>query len=137
MLGASISLNQYNELKDSKIGDKIAIIDNWNENDVENEFVNQNIDLYYANFVIKTKVSNQLINTESKLPSYELRSNYRDEPEFHDLGDDPYQSIELEVTDIIIPINKDNINEQARLDYMGSKEYAMHIMMRNSGFTYS
>ena len=32
MLGASISLNQYNELKDKKIGDKIAVIDYWDKN---------------------------------------------------------------------------------------------------------
>lgn len=137
MLGASISLNQYNELKDKKIGDKIAVIDYWDKNDVENEFINKNMDLYYADYVIKTKVFSQLINTESKLPLYELRDNYKDEPEYYSLGDDPYQSIELEITDIIIPINKNKINEQARFDYMASKEYAMYIMMQNSGFKYS
>lgn len=137
MLEAHLNLYQYTELKKSKIGDKIAIIDYHNENDVENELVNKNMDLVYADFIIKTKVIKQLINRESSLPLYEIRPNYRDEPEYYSLGDDPYESIELEIIDIIDPINKEYINEKARSDYICSKEYTTYLMMQRSGFTYS
>lgn len=135
-LSASLSLDQYNQLKNNKIGDRIAIIDYWNENDKENFLINKIIELYYANYVIKTKILGQLINSESKLPSYEIRHDYREEPDYHDLNDDPYQSIELEIIEIINPTNKEEINEKVRYDYIGSKEYAKYMMMRNSYFTF-
>lgn len=136
-LSASINLDQYWKLKENKIGDKIAIIDYWDENDNDKDCINKNIFLYFADFVIKTKVLNQLINTESKLPTYEIRDKYRDEPEYHELTDDPYQSIELEILEFIIPKNNEHINEQARLEYMMSKDYATYLMTKNMKFTYA
>lgn len=39
-LSASINLDQYWKLKENKIGDKIAIIDYWDENDNDKDLVN-------------------------------------------------------------------------------------------------
>lgn len=136
MLSASLSVDQYNELKNNKIGDKIAIIDYWKESDNENNFINKIIELYYENYVIRTKVLNQIIDCESKLPSYEIRPDYREEPEYHDLNDESYQSIELEIIEIIYPINNEAINEKTKYNYMGSKEYATYMSTRFNNFTY-
>lgn len=133
MLGYQLSLDQYNILKDSNLGDKIAILDYWDDDDDEDNtnMIDQHIHLQYGNFVIKTNVLKQLKNCKSELPLYEIRSNYRDEP---------YQSIELEIIDICKPENNDKLKQEItefQCDYYGSEEFAMYNRITKSKFKYN
>lgn len=130
MLGAQLSLDQYNSLKNSNVGDKLAILDYWDDEDDEDNtnMVGQHIHLQYDDFVIKTTALKQLKNCKSELPLYEIRSSYSDEP---------YQSIELEIIDVWGPKNYENINKQTHCDYYGSEEFAMYNRILKSKFKYS
>lgn len=128
-VGSRLNLNQYNALKDSKIGDKIAVIEYWD--DSCNNIIGHNIHLQYGDFIIKTIVLNQLQNSKSNLPSYDIRSIYKDEPSYYDAE---YQSIELEIIDINKP--KNEITDPERCDYYGMEEYSLYNRIVQSSSKY-
>jgi len=140
LLGAQINAIQYHNLKNSKIGDKIAIIDYWDEEYDTFDLIDQYMHLYYKNFIIKTRIMRQLKNCKSMLPLYEIRSEYEE------FGFDSFQSIELEIIDIFLDYTQECKQEckqeceqaiepeKNKYSYYGIEEFILYNRIFNHNF---